>query len=649
MDSARRLMFGGLLCWVWGLVGGCGGGASCPESRTLVDGTCECADGFVEQEGQCVAEEDTAMNQVLLRYPWNGFATGSVHATGNGAPGTNPMRPKFMWERMADAAFYQLQADDSCELESFAECAFESPELDTQVMDSFAEASERGVPDDVVAFVSDSDLPVSTSAPVGSRYFWRVRVCVAEDDCSAWSRVRYLDVGRLNNDYNGDGFGDLMVGAPEPYDAGFIPQGGRAVLYYGSRRVGVPEEPSQTVDNPTLQEGAMFGASVSEAGDINGDGYADAIVGAPHQDGQSVDEGAVFVFWGSASGISEQPSQTLTNPAGQTGSEFGTVAHAGDVNGDGYADVLVSAPKFDEGAQEEGNAFVYFGSPSGLGAAPNITFDSPENRVGAGFGHIAGAGDINGDGFADIAVGAVKLTDTSRREGRAYLYLGSTDGPATDPSATLTNPDPSNLAMFGVVAGGGDLNGDGLGDLLVGAPDELNSRSSTGVVFAYSGRRSGESSGLPVSEMPDVRLEHPLGELGARFGSALSGGQDVHGDGFLDVVVGAYATNGMHRDELLERAGAAYVFPGSKDGLQGSVAMSLPDPDVDNDSEFGFSVSSALDAQGDGVFDIAVGEPRHGEGLVHVFRGTAGEVETEPVVELSSPGNLVLLFGSSLR
>jgi hypothetical protein len=131
-------------------------------------------------------------------------------------------------------------------------------------------------------------------------------------------------------------------------------------------------------------------------------------VGAPFQDAGATDEGNAFVYYGSASGIPTTPSVTLDNPANQASGWFGfSVASAGDVNGDGYSDVIVGALYQDAGATDEGNAFVYYGSASGIPTTPSVTLDNPENQENGYFGRsVASAGDVNGDGFSDVIVGA---------------------------------------------------------------------------------------------------------------------------------------------------------------------------------------------------------------------------------------------------
>jgi hypothetical protein len=170
------------------------------------------------------------------------------------------------------------------------------------------------------------------------------------------------------------------------------------------------------------QTSAQYGDDVSTAGDVNGDGFGDVIVGVPwFSNGQSY-EGRACVYHGSASGL--LPTAAFTPESNQANAHYGSaVATAGDVNGDGYADVIVGAPLFTNGQPEEGRAWVYHGSASGL-----ISFAAfrPEgNQAGATYAlAVATAGDVNGDGFADIIIGAPGYDNGQTDEGRAELHFG---------------------------------------------------------------------------------------------------------------------------------------------------------------------------------------------------------------------------------
>ncbi len=246
-------------------------------------------------------------------------------------------------------------------------------------------------------------------------------------------------------------------------------------------------DPLSTVPNWTAesnQVNAQFGFSVASAGDVNGDGFSDVIVGAYLFDNGETDEGRAYVYHGSASGLSTTPNWTAES--NQANAVFGwSVASAGDVNGDGFSDVIVGARLFDNGETDEGRAFVYHGSAAGLGTTPNWTAES--NQVNAQFGvSVASAGDVNGDGFSDVIVGAPLFDNPQTNEGRAFVYHGSASGLSTTPNWTAESNQVG--AQFGrSVASAGDVNGDGFSDVIVGAHFFENGESGEGLAFVYHG------------------------------------------------------------------------------------------------------------------------------------------------------------------
>ncbi|MBK7434211.1 MAG: FG-GAP repeat protein [Chitinophagaceae bacterium] len=183
-----------------------------------------------------------------------------------------------------------------------------------------------------------------------------------------------------------------------------------------------------------------MGISVAAAGDVNGDGYSDVIDGAYfYSNGQS-NEGAAFVYHGSAAGLSLSPNNT-PDDADQFAAQFGiSIASAGDVNGDGYSDVIIGAWQYDDGLVDEGRAFVYHGSATGLSATPNSTPDDAD-QTNANFGiSVASAGDVNGDGYSDVIIGAYQYDDGFVDEGRAFVYHGSATGLSASPTVRPMMP-----------------------------------------------------------------------------------------------------------------------------------------------------------------------------------------------------------------
>ncbi len=185
-------------------------------------------------------------------------------------------------------------------------------------------------------------------------------------------------------------------------------------------------DPLSTTANWTAesnQADARFGVSVSTAGDVNGDGYSDVIVGARLYDNGETDEGIAFVYYGSASGLSTTANWTAES--NQVGAQFGySVSTAGDVNGDGYSDVIVGANLYDNGQTNEGAVFVYYGSASGLSTTANWTAESDQVNAQFGFS-VSTAGDVNGDGYSDVIVGAYLYDNGQTDEGAVFVYYGN--------------------------------------------------------------------------------------------------------------------------------------------------------------------------------------------------------------------------------
>ena len=409
-------------------------------------------------------------------------------------------------------------------------------------------------------------------------------------------------------DINGDGFSDVICGAYN-YDNPSSNEGA-AFVYLGSA-IGMSASSNWNAEGN--QAYTNFGLSVSTAGDVNGDGYSDVIVGAYNFDNGQTQEGAAFVFRGSANGLSAFSSWNAEG--NQASAEFGnSVSTAGDVNGDGYSDVIVGAFLYDNGQTDEGISFVYYGSASGLSLTSNWTAEGNQAYVSFG-SSVSTAGDVNGDGYSDVIVGAYGFTNGQSVEGAAFVYHGSASGLSLT-SNWNAEGNQANASFGYSVTSAGDVNGDGYSDVIIGAPYFTNGQSEEGAAFVYHG------SALGLSLTSNWSAEGNQAE--AYYGYSVSSAGDVNGDGYSDVIVGAYGYDNGQSDE-----GKAFVYHGSASGLSLTSNWNAEGNQVN--TNFGYSVTSAGDVNGDGYSDVIVGAPvfdngQVNEGAAFVYHGSAAGI-----------------------
>jgi hypothetical protein len=336
-------------------------------------------------------------------------------------------------------------------------------------------------------------------------------------------------------DVNRDGFDDVIVGA---YSEG---GNGRAYVYLGGAS-GLTTAPAWSDEGG--HAGSQFGYSVAGAGDVNGDGFDDVIVGEPSYFGvHGGGAGRAAVYLGRASGVTSASAWAAEGAAAFE--QFGwSVARAGDINHDGFDDVVVGSPRYMNPRDPlvEGRVSVFLGGASGLPTSPSTTIEFHGFQSKFGWS-VASAGDVNGDGFDDVLVGAPDFTDDQDEEGRAYLYLGGASGLATSPTWTVDgNAEEVRLGMS--VASAGDINRDGLADVIIGVPEY-----GAGRVDVFFGSTS------TLAAVPDWTYEarRTLGALGRSVAPA----GDINGDGLPDVIIGDPSYTDPYSNQ-----GAAFVFLG---------------------------------------------------------------------------------------
>jgi hypothetical protein len=357
-----------------------------------------------------------------------------------------------------------------------------------------------------------------------------------------------------------------------------------------------------TLQSPNGTAGSnWFGGCVSGAGDVDNDGHDDVIVGAYWEDGGAPNAGRAYVFSGADGGL----LYTLESPNPGTHGHFGgEVSWAGDVNNDGYDDVIVGAAGETVIIPSDGRAYIFSGANGNL----LHTLTSPRPKFEGYFGSsVSGAGDVNNDGYADVIVGAEQEDGAVGRAGRCYVYSG--DG--YDLLYILESPQPELLGYFGrSVSCAGDADGDGHDDVIVGADWEDVTTANDGRAYVFSGNGAGL---LYTLESPAIGGE-------GCFGCSVSGAGDVNDDGHADVIAGAYKETGG-----AQWAGRAYVFSG--DG--GCLLYTLESPNAQYWGWFGRSVSGAGDVNNDGRADVIVGAGAEdgsapGTGMAYVFSGAGG-------------------------
>ena len=270
----------------------------------------------------------------------------------------------------------------------------------------------------------------------------------------------------LDGDFNGDGWNDLFIGAPKAQKD--IYREGVVYVYHGGL-IGLPENPHWSMGSG--QQGAYFGGAVAAAGDVNDDGADDLLVGASgysDKDNKLTEQGAVFLYQGGMYGLGDTPAWSYFG--GQQGAWMGAaVSRAGDVDGDEIADVIVGASRYTNLHNNEGAVYMFRGSTGGLSTTPSwIAYGGSATAT---FGSaVAAAGDVNHDGYDDVIVGAPGydlpgLTNC----GAAFVYLGSATGLQTTPAWSFYG-ETSEAKLGYAVSGAGDVNQDGYADFMVGAP-----------------------------------------------------------------------------------------------------------------------------------------------------------------------------------
>jgi hypothetical protein len=399
-------------------------------------------------------------------------------------------------------------------------------------------------------------------------------------------------------DINGDGKDDIIVGAPGEV-FGAISDAGRVYVYNGATGALI-----RTHTSPTPRVGGGYGTSVTGIPDVNGDGRGDYAVGAPVESpADTFAAGKVYVYSGANGALIAQ----IISPARETGGNFGvSIAGMADCTGDGRGDLVIGAPGEDPGTSPAncGRAYLF----RGTGQLWQKVLPPVALQNGAFGASVAFVPDADGDNRGDFVVGAPRVHHAQYSEpincGRAYLMSGVTGRSLRH----FRSPAYTEGGFFGTsVSGIPDVNGDGRGDVVVGAPGDHPGASPLGVGRAYV--YNGATGGYIRVLIP------PYAQANGEFGFSVAGIPDTNNDGRGDILVGGWKQNWPN---LPLRSGVIHLY----NGATGARLQSFLSPNAEEDGLLGATVTGIRDLNGNARAEIIGGATAENNGLTQ----TAGRV-----------------------
>ncbi|MDZ4724701.1 MAG: FG-GAP-like repeat-containing protein [Leptospira sp.] len=432
----------------------------------------------------------------------------------------------------------------------------------------------------------------------------------SEDSSGNVSLVTNISVRKgLNKDINGDGYCDLVI-------QGYTTEAGRLFIFHSSGTNGITQTGASAANNIISGlapgNGLSFGFYMS-IGDLNGDGYADIVSGESNYASNS---GRLYIFYSTGTNGITVSSATSADAIieGETGSEFGLIPAIGDLNGDGYGDIVTGAQRYNSNS---GRVYIFYSPGSGnfsninaTAASQIIDANSTNNTLGAS----VATGDINGDGYSDLVVGAPSFSSAS---GRIYGFISSGSGGI----ATNTVNSGTSFVLDGEIANNalgfyvntGDMNGDGYMDVISGSPTYDNSK---GRAYVFHSNGSSGINSLGAASANSIIT----GEVNSGLLAYRNSVGDINGDGYTDLITGAYIVN----------KGYAFLSAGSSGITITSAANASTRLNCDTNTTFA-NTTGGFDLNGDGFYDMVVSEigaPNGGAVQIFYSSGAGGVTAT---------------------
>lgn len=491
-------------------------------------------------------------------------------------------------------------------------------------------------------------------------------------------------------DFNNDGFQDILLGAAGAERPGTErTDNGLAYVIFGKASLAETQELDlKSFTNADVviigaDPGDRLGTAVA-AGDVNGDGVDDIVLGAPGAAGplnQDTATGEVYVIFGAPSLPAQIDLRTQRPPVtllGRVGNgDFGSALVVTDLNADGNEDIVVGQPKGNGpggSRPEAGGAFVYLGAVDLISPVPDVGFKDPDvtiygRKAGDRLGTALAEGDLNADGFRDLILGAPRAdgpADQRPEAGEVYVLSGARTLPAVIDLSAATTTGTGSLRVMGAEAGdrlgasvaAGDVNADGFDDLLLGAPQAAgpgNRRALAGEAYLVLGRANLPPE-LDLATDGQATVFSGVDALD-NLGSAVAIG-DVNGDAFAEVILGASNAKGGADTEA--GAGEVYVISGA-DALPAAVDLAQDEVfarllGAQSLDAFGSALAVGhLDGNGQGNLLVGARDAdapggRRDSGLVYVFLTVVKEV-SQVIADAGPdwwvvPGTTVPLDGS---